>query len=185
MTSPACSTFATSSVPSTSVGWSAPMCRASCAPPSWCPRPSRWTSCWRSSAVLPTTWRSWSTSTARWRGWPRSRICWRRSWARSATSSTSPTWASFGSGAAGYRIGGSFPIDQFNHRFGTELSEEDYHTVGGFVFGELGRAPRVGDSVGFQGLRFEVVGVEGSRITEVDVDLTRAEREPEPAEESS
>ncbi len=74
------------------------------------------------------------------------------------------------------RIGGSFPIEQFNHRFGTELSEEDYHTVGGFVFGELGRAPRVGDSVGFEGLRFEVAGVDGSRITEVDVDLTRADR---------
>ena len=55
------------------------------------------------------------------------------------------------------RIGGSFPIDEFNERFGTNLPDDDYHTVGGFVFGELGRAPKVGDSVGFDGARFEVV----------------------------
>src|SRR6185437_4838778 len=35
------------------------------------------------------------------------------------------------------RIGGSFPIDEFNERFGTDLPVDDYHTVGGFVFGEL------------------------------------------------
>ena len=43
------------------------------------------------------------------------------------------------------RIGGSFPIEEFNERFGTNLPVDDYHTVGGFVFGELGRAPKVGD----------------------------------------
>ena len=83
------------------------------------------------------------------------------------------------------RIGGSFPIDEFNERFGCTLSDEDYNTVGGFVFGELGRAPQEGDTVGFDGLRFTVPGVDGPRITEVDVDLTRADRPPAPAEESS
>ena len=42
------------------------------------------------------------------------------------------------------RIGGSFPIEEFNERFGTNLPDDDYHTVGGFVFGELGRAPEGG-----------------------------------------
>ena len=83
------------------------------------------------------------------------------------------------------RIGGSFPIEQFNARFGTDLSDEDYHTVGGFLFGELGRAPLVGDVVSFEGIRFEVAGVDGPRITEVDVDLTRADRPPAPAEDPS
>ena len=77
--------------------------------------------------------------------WPRSRICWRRSWARSATSSICPTSGILRIGRGRVRIGGSFPIEQFNDRFGTDLSDEDYHTVGGFVFGELGRAPLVGD----------------------------------------
>jgi putative hemolysin len=38
------------------------------------------------------------------------------------------------------RIDGTFPIDDFNEKFGTEVPVEDYHTVGGFVFGILGRA---------------------------------------------
>ncbi len=69
------------------------------------------------------------------------------------------------------RIGGSFPIEEFNERFGTHLPDADYHTVGGFVFGELGRAPRVGDTVGFDGARFEVSATDGPRILEVDVTL--------------
>ena len=72
------------------------------------------------------------------------------------------------------RIGGSFPIDEFNERFGTNLPDDDYHTVGGFVFGELGRAPKVGDSVGFDGARFEVSSTDGPRIIEVDVTLSTA-----------
>jgi putative hemolysin len=74
------------------------------------------------------------------------------------------------------RIAGSFPIDQFNERFGTHLSEEDYHTVGGFVFGELGRAPQIGDTVQVDGARFEVSGVDGPRITEVDVSFVAVEQ---------
>ena len=74
------------------------------------------------------------------------------------------------------RIGGSFPIDEFNERFGTDLSGDDYHSVGGFVFGELGRAPQVGDSVAAHGARFEVSAVDGPRIIEVDVTLLPAEQ---------
>jgi CBS domain containing-hemolysin-like protein len=69
------------------------------------------------------------------------------------------------------RVGGSFPIEEFNERFGTALSDDDYHSIGGYVFGELGRAPRVGDTVATEGARFEVSAVDGPRITEVDVAL--------------
>jgi magnesium and cobalt exporter, CNNM family len=76
------------------------------------------------------------------------------------------------------RLGGSFPIEEFNERFGTSLPDEDYHSVGGFVFGELGRAPKVGDSVTANGTRFEVSGVDGPRIVEVDVTLAATEQQP-------
>jgi magnesium and cobalt exporter, CNNM family len=69
------------------------------------------------------------------------------------------------------RLAGSFPIDDFNERFGKHLPGDDYHTVGGFVFGEIGRAPKEGDAVVFDGARFEVRAVEGTRITEVDITL--------------
>ncbi|MFV1304175.1 transporter associated domain-containing protein, partial [Klebsiella pneumoniae] len=39
------------------------------------------------------------------------------------------------------RVDGTFPIDDFNEQFAKDLPHEDYHTLAGFVFGELGRAP--------------------------------------------
>jgi CBS domain containing-hemolysin-like protein len=76
------------------------------------------------------------------------------------------------------RLVGSFPIDEFNERFGKSLPVDDYHTIGGFVFGELGRVPKVGDTVAFDGARFEVTAVDGSRIREVDVTLTAPSPQP-------
>jgi CBS domain containing-hemolysin-like protein len=70
-----------------------------------------------------------------------------------------------------YRIDGMFPIDEFNERFGTELPDDDFHTVGGFVFGQLGRQPEPGDDVGWNGLRFDVLEVEGSRIERIAVEF--------------
>ena len=78
------------------------------------------------------------------------------------------------------RIAGSFPIDEFNQRFGKELPIDDYHSVGGFVFGELGRAAQVGDVVSHDGARFEVSGVDGNRIVQVDVAFAAPDR-PAPA----
>jgi putative hemolysin len=68
-----------------------------------------------------------------------------------------------------YRIDGMFPIDEFNERFGTALPEEDFHTLAGFVFGQLGRAAEPGDDVSYDGMRFDVLDVEGNRIERVGV----------------
>jgi putative hemolysin len=67
------------------------------------------------------------------------------------------------------RIDGTFPIDDFNERFRTSLPAEDYHTVAGFVFGLLGRQPEVGDDISHDGLRFDVLEVDGSRINKIAV----------------
>src|SRR3954470_16433812 len=69
------------------------------------------------------------------------------------------------------RIDGTFPIDDFNGKFGIELPDEDYHTVAGFVFGLLGRAAAEGDEVEYDGLRFRVIEIEGSRIERLEVQL--------------
>ena len=68
-----------------------------------------------------------------------------------------------------WRLDGRFPIDEFNERFDTDLPDEDFHTVAGFVFGQLGRAPEAGDDVGYDGLRFDVLEVEGNRIERLAV----------------
>ena len=67
------------------------------------------------------------------------------------------------------RIGGTFPIDDFNEKFHVELPIEDYHSVAGFVFGLLGRAADAGDEVDYNGLHFRVLEVEGSRIDRLEV----------------
>jgi putative hemolysin len=72
-------------------------------------------------------------------------------------------------------IGGTFPIDDFNEQFGTELPVEDFHTIAGFVFGQIGRAPEEGDQVEWDGVRFEVVEVEGSRIERLQAEFPREE----------
>jgi putative hemolysin len=69
------------------------------------------------------------------------------------------------------RIDGTFPIDDFNAQFDRHLPIEDYHTVGGFVFGLIGRAPEPGDEVDGEGTRFTVLEVEGSRIERLEVEL--------------
>ncbi len=83
------------------------------------------------------------------------------------------------------RIHGTFTIDDFNEQFGTDLPQEDYHTVAGFVFGELGRAPQPRDEVEHDGLRFEVVEVDGQRIERLEVEFVQREPEDEEAPEEA
>jgi putative hemolysin len=69
------------------------------------------------------------------------------------------------------RVDGTFTIDDFNERFDQRLPQEDYHTLAGFVFGELGRAPASGDEVTWDGLRFEVVETDGPRIELLEIEF--------------
>jgi putative hemolysin len=68
-------------------------------------------------------------------------------------------------------VDGTFPIDDFNEQFGQALPQEDYHTVAGFVFGELGRAPEAGDEITWDGLKFAVVETEGPRIEKLEIEF--------------
>jgi CBS domain containing-hemolysin-like protein len=86
------------------------------------------------------------------------------------------------------RIDGTFPIDDFNEQFGTKLPIEDFHTVAGFVFGLIGRAPEEGAEVEHGGVRFRVVEVEGSRIEKLEVEFVEpptAEAEQAPEERAA
>jgi putative hemolysin len=76
------------------------------------------------------------------------------------------------------RVDGTFPIDDFNEQFDQELPQEDYHTVAGFVFGQLGRAAETGDEVLHDGLRFHVLEVDGPRIERLEIEfLPEGQRE--------
>jgi putative hemolysin len=80
------------------------------------------------------------------------------------------------------RIDGTFPIDDFNEQFETEIEGEDYHTMAGYVFGALGRAPEVGDEVSTDGILLRVFEIEGSRIQRLEVEFRET---PPPAENAA
>lgn len=61
-----------------------------------------------------------------------------------------------------------------------EWSADRYQTLGGFIMGELGRIPVVGDTVDWQGWQFEVVDMDGYRVDRVLISNSR--RSPEDIE---
>jgi putative hemolysin len=67
------------------------------------------------------------------------------------------------------RVGGTFPIEEFNSKYNCDLPHEDYHTVAGYVFGQLGRGAETGDEVSHDGVRFHVDSVDGQRIDRLTV----------------
>lgn len=74
-------------------------------------------------------------------------------------------------------LDGSVSISEFNHRFDASLDQNDYTTIGGFVFGLLGQLPKPGDTAASGEWRFEVTEMDGRRVSQI-----RASREvrPEP-----
>jgi CBS domain containing-hemolysin-like protein len=62
------------------------------------------------------------------------------------------------------RLDGAMPITEFNSQFDATLDDTDYTTLGGYVFGQLGRLPRAGDRVTVPPHVFEVVEMEGRRV---------------------
>ena len=58
-------------------------------------------------------------------------------------------------------------IEDINERFDLDIPNEDFQTLGGYVFGLLGREPEIGDKVEDRNLSFEVIELDGIRISRV------------------
>jgi CBS domain containing-hemolysin-like protein len=69
---------------------------------------------------------------------------------------------SVGDGAA--RLDGAMPISEFNAEYDASLDDTDYTTLGGYVFGQLGRLPKPGDRVTAGPHVFEVLEMDGRRV---------------------
>ena len=61
-------------------------------------------------------------------------------------------------------LDGAMPISEFNSKYDATLDDTDYTTLGGYVFGQLGRLPRPGDRVTVGPHTFEVVEMDGRRV---------------------
>ena len=68
-----------------------------------------------------------------------------------------------------FLVDGAMSISDFNEQFDLELPDEDWDTVGGFVFATLEHVPRIGESIDFDGWKFTAEEVEGRRIRIVRV----------------
>ncbi|MGZ3436689.1 MAG: hemolysin family protein [Gemmatimonadaceae bacterium] len=68
-------------------------------------------------------------------------------------------------------VPGSTHIGELNEHFGLTIPDVDYTTIGGYVFGMLGRLPVVGDRVIAGGAIFTVREMDGRRIESLSVDL--------------
>jgi CBS domain containing-hemolysin-like protein len=66
-----------------------------------------------------------------------------------------------------YLINGLMTLPDVRERLGLDLADEPYDTVGGMIFGRLGRLAQLGDSVDVEGYRFTVTAVAGRRVAQV------------------
>jgi CBS domain containing-hemolysin-like protein len=80
----------------------------------------------------------------------------------------------------GYEIDGGYGVSELNELLDLDISDEDFDTLAGFVFGELEHVPEIGESVQRGDWRFEVIEIEGRRIRRV-----RVERRPMELTETS
>ncbi|MEC7295914.1 MAG: transporter associated domain-containing protein, partial [Pseudomonadota bacterium] len=71
-------------------------------------------------------------------------------------------------------------IEDFNERFGTEFSDDEFDTVGGLVMQQFGHLPGRGEHTSLGGWRFVILNADNRRIR-----LLEAYRDSEPAEDES
>ena len=60
-------------------------------------------------------------------------------------------------------------LDELNEMFDLQIEGDDYDTVGGFVYHQLGRMPAPGDEVQADGLDLRVISVLGRRIKKIRI----------------
>jgi CBS domain containing-hemolysin-like protein len=77
------------------------------------------------------------------------------------------------------RVDARLGVDDLNELLRTDLPQEGWDTVGGLVFGTLGRVPTEGESVDLDGLTITVERVQGRRVGKVVI--ARRDDEPEPS----
>jgi putative hemolysin len=73
-------------------------------------------------------------------------------------------------------LDGMLPNDEFKEIFNLRRlpDEEEYETLGGFVMLHLGRIPQAADLFEWNGLRFEVMDMDGKRVDKILVSTTPA-----------
>lgn len=66
-------------------------------------------------------------------------------------------------------VAGQTGLDEINELVGVELASQDFHTIGGFVFGLFRRLPKVGEQVRYHNLRFLILEMEDRKISKIKI----------------
>jgi CBS domain containing-hemolysin-like protein len=83
-----------------------------------------------------------------------------------------------------YIFSAKISIDEFNEMMDTRLENEDYDTLGGFLYAQLDKIPVAGDTITFEHHRFTVLTTRGRRIVRVQVEkLSKQSSEVQPAQQ--
>jgi len=70
------------------------------------------------------------------------------------------------------RVPGTMRLDEVGQQFNMDIEHEEVDSVSGLVLTRLGRTPRVGDTVRYERLAFEVIAVKGHGVDECAVSMT-------------
>ena len=71
-------------------------------------------------------------------------------------------------------------VDDLNDEFELDLpEEEDYDTIGGFVFSHLGYIPKTGKSFRYRKLKFTIAAAEARKIERVRIQILEPEESPQ------
>jgi CBS domain containing-hemolysin-like protein len=66
-------------------------------------------------------------------------------------------------------VTGSTGIDEINELVGAEIDDEEFHTIGGFIFGLFGHLPKTGEQLRYHELRFLILEMDGKKIEKVKI----------------
>ena len=71
-----------------------------------------------------------------------------------------------------FHVKALMPIDDFNERFATQFSDEEFDTIGGIVLQAFGHMPQRGEELEIAGISFEVLNADSRRVRLLRVKTT-------------
>lgn len=72
-----------------------------------------------------------------------------------------------------YLVDSRASIEDLNEELSVKLNEDDFETVGGFVFELFGRIPLNGESVDYENINFKVTDIEGHKINKIEISIIK------------
>ena len=70
-----------------------------------------------------------------------------------------------------YVVNAITEIEEFNERFSTSFSDEDFDTIGGIVSNKFGRFPKTGESIKIENLKFSILSSNKRQIKKLKVEI--------------